>query len=183
VLSLIELDEALERGAKAIALIDRRIADRAPQELVEALDRRFAGLSVWRRWLSAGWHRAARQVCQQQAAETHARMFSALMDGYQLICSRLERTLAEHQIRRLECVGRAVDPSTMTVVELTDDPQAAPETVVAELRPGYTWRGHVIRFAEVRAVRNERSQEQSHPGAEEDIGLTHFERQTPWKPS
>ncbi len=169
VLSLIELDEALERGAKAIALIDRRIADRAPQELLEALDRRFAGLSVWRRWLSAGWHHAARQVCQQHTAETHARMFSALMDGYQLICTRLQRTLAEHQIRRIECVGHPVDPTRMMVVELIDDPQVAPETAVAEFRPGYTWRGAVVRFAEVRAVRRERFVEPEEPGASDEI--------------
>jgi molecular chaperone GrpE len=153
VLSLIELDEALERGAQAIALLDRRIAERAPQELLDALDRRFADMSAWRRWLSADWHRVARQVCQQQAAETNARMFAALMDGYRLICVRLQRTLAEHQIRRLQCVGRPVDPQQMTVVELSDDPQVASETVVAELRPGYTWRGTVVRYAEVRAVR------------------------------
>ena len=120
-------------------------------------------------WWSAGWHREARTLCQEQAAETHARMFSALMDGYQLICARLQRTLAEHQIRRIDCVGRAVDPTTMTVVELTEDPQAASETVAAELRPGYTWRGTVVRFAEVRAVRRERTLEPVAAGPPDEL--------------
>lgn len=164
VLSLIELDEALERGAKVIALLDRRLTERAPAELVAALDQRFASLSRWRRWLAAPWHRAVRQVCEQQVAATHQRVFSALMEGYQLTQSRLQRALAEQQIRRLDCIGREVDPASMTVVDLSDDPQAAPETVTAELRPGYTWRGAVIRYAEVRAVRRVRPLEQ--PAAE-----------------
>ena len=159
VASLVELDEALERGAKAITLIDRRIAERAPQELVAVLDRQFAGLSGWRRWLAGRWHREVRELCREQMADTHGRMFSALMEGYQLTCARLRRALSQHQIRRIECLGRAVDPATMNVVELVEDPAAVPETVVAELRPGYTWRGTIIRYAEVRAVRRERPPE------------------------
>jgi molecular chaperone GrpE len=154
--ALIDLDEALRRGATAIELIDRRIAEQAPQQMQAALDERFAQLSTWRRWLSRRWQAEVRDVCQQQAAELHGRMFAALMDGYQLICARLQRTLAEREIRRMECLGRHVDPGQMTVVELIDDAAAEPETVVAELRPGYTWRNKVIRFAEVRAVRRER---------------------------
>jgi molecular chaperone GrpE (heat shock protein) len=42
----------------------------------------------------------------------------------------------------------------MTVVELVDAPGVPAESVVAELRPGYTWRERVIRFAEVRAARS-----------------------------
>ena len=41
----------------------------------------------------------------------------------------------------------------MTVIEVVDEPRDRPGTVVKELRRGYTWRGRVIRFAEVQAVR------------------------------
>jgi GrpE protein len=39
------------------------------------------------------------------------------------------------------------------VVELADAPDQPPHTVVEELRRGYTWRGRVLRLAEVRATR------------------------------
>jgi molecular chaperone GrpE len=41
----------------------------------------------------------------------------------------------------------------MKVLELVEAPGVAPETVVDELRPGYVWRGLVVRYAEVRATR------------------------------
>jgi molecular chaperone GrpE (heat shock protein) len=41
----------------------------------------------------------------------------------------------------------------MTVIEAVDDPAHAPGTVVEETRPGYTWKGKVLQYAEVRAVR------------------------------
>ena len=41
----------------------------------------------------------------------------------------------------------------MTVIEVVDDPDRPPGEVVDEVRRGYTWRGRVLRFAEVRASR------------------------------
>ncbi len=61
--------------------------------------------------------------------------------------------LSEHRIERLTCLGRRVDPARMRVIELVDAPGVAPETVMDELRPGYVWRGQVVRYAEVRATR------------------------------
>jgi molecular chaperone GrpE len=155
VTALIELDEALERGVKAVAIMERRFVQQSPQQLLETLDERFARLRAWRRWLGGRWHREVRQLCQDQEAETLVRAFAALAEGYQLVRSRLQRVLAEQQIQRIACVGQHVDPTAMTVVELVDDPHAMPETVVDELRPGYTWRGQVVRYAEVRAVRGQ----------------------------
>jgi molecular chaperone GrpE len=42
----------------------------------------------------------------------------------------------------------------MTVLEVIDVPEKPAGTVVKELRRGYTWRGRVIRYAEVQAVRS-----------------------------
>ena len=53
----------------------------------------------------------------------------------------------------IDAVGRPVDPEQMIVVEVVDDPSAEPGEVVEEVRRGYTWRGRVLRLAEVRAAR------------------------------
>jgi len=80
-------------------------------------------------------------------------LLASLGDGYQLICGRLQRMLSEHRIERLACAGQSVDPAQMRVIELVDAPGVPPETVVEEIRPGYAWRGRVVRYAEVRATR------------------------------
>ena len=151
--SLIELDEALRRGARAVAAAQQRLSEETPRRLVESLEQRFARQSAWQQWRSRPWQAEVLQCCRQLVAETQGPLLASLGDGYQLICGRLQRMLAEHRIERLACVGQSVDPSRMSVIELVDAPGVAPETVVEEIRPGYVWRGIVVRYAEVRATR------------------------------
>jgi hypothetical protein len=80
-------------------------------------------------------------------------MFNSLLEGYGLIHKRLRRAMASEQVAHIPCEGKPVDPEVMTVIEVVDEPQQEPGTVARELRRGYTWRGRVIRFAEVQAVR------------------------------
>jgi len=151
--SLIELDEALRRGEKAVTAAQRRLLEETPQRLVDGLQQRFADLSAWQRWRSRPWQAEVLPLGRQLVAETQTPVLSTLAEGYQLISARLQRMLSEHRIERLTCLGRRVDPTRMKVIELVDAPDAAPETVVDELRPGYVWRGQVVRYAEVRATR------------------------------
>lgn len=151
--ALIELDEALRRGARAVAASQQRLSEETPRRLVEQLEQRFARRSAWQRWRSGPWQAEVLQCCRQLVAETQDPLLASLGDGYQLIRGRLHRILAEHRIERLACIGQSVDPSQMRVIELVDAPGVAPETVVEEIRPGYVWRGLVVRYAEVRATR------------------------------
>src|SRR4029077_14541447 len=80
-------------------------------------------------------------------------VFDSFLEGYNLIHKRLARVLSAEQVSHIECVGKPVDPELMTVIEVVDEPRDQPGTVVKELRRGYTWRGRVIRYAEVQAVR------------------------------
>lgn len=151
---LIALDEAFTRGAAAFSLTHKQMTETAPNRLREELDARFARLPWWRRRLSSRWHRVVREQATAALARITEEEFAAVMQGFDLIHSRIERALQRHDIRRTDCVGRLVDPTRMSVVELVDDPHAEPETVIEEVRPGYLWDDRVIRFAEVRAVAN-----------------------------
>jgi molecular chaperone GrpE len=153
VMTLIELDEALERGEWAFVATEQQMLEQAAHDLEQALTERFAGLSAWQRWRAQPWHATAQQVGRTHIEGLSQRVLAPLREGYELIRSRLQRLLAEHGVRRIDCVGGAVDPARMTVVELVDDPQAEPGTVLDELRPGYYWRDRVLRFAEVRVAR------------------------------
>lgn len=151
--SLIELDEALRRGARAVAVSQQRLSEDLPRRLLEDLEQRFAGQSAWQRWRAGPWQAELLQSVRQLVAQTQGPLLASLGDGYELICGRLQRMLAEHRVERLACRGQAVDPARMRVVELVEAPGVPPETVVEEIRPGYAWRGRVLRYAEVRATR------------------------------
>lgn len=151
---LVALDEALERGARAFAAIHRQMTDSAPRRLHETLHEGFRRLPWWRRRLFRSWHQHVLRHSAEALARVTEEEFASLMQGYGLIRARADRALTQHSVRRIECVGRRLDPAQMTVVELVDDPHAEPETVVDEVRPGYLWEDRVIRFAEVRAVRS-----------------------------
>ena len=80
--------------------------------------------------------------------------FEALLEGYDLIRSRLRRALQAEGIERIECLGRPVDPERMLVLAVVEDPNRPPGEVIEEVRRGYTWRQRVLRAAEVRASRS-----------------------------
>lgn len=151
--SLIAWHEAVGRGIQAFVTTHRQATTAGTRRLRETLDEQFARLPKWRQWLARSWHTEVTSLCAASFGRLSEDDFRGVTQGFTLIQSRLDRSLKEHEIQRIECAGRRVDPTEMTVVELVDDPQAAPETVVEEIRPGYSWRGQVLRFAEVRAVR------------------------------
>ncbi|MEO8496471.1 MAG: nucleotide exchange factor GrpE [Planctomycetota bacterium] len=151
--ALANLDESLARGAEAIAASHRQAAQAVPRQLRDALDERFQELSWWRRRLSRSWHRQVQTACQNELSAAMNESLNRVMEGYGLIQARLRRVMQEQGIERIACVGKPADAARMTVVELVDDTDAAPGSVLEEVRPGYTYRGSVIRFAEVRAAR------------------------------
>jgi molecular chaperone GrpE len=155
--TLTGLHEALVRGEKAFRAAERQLPQSLAEELRQSLQREFQNAPAWRRWLSGSWLSEAQRQCGEQVAQTGASELGKLLEGYTLIVRRLERDLEAHGVRRIETLGRRVDPQLMTVVELVDDPQLPPETVVEELRPGYLRGDRLIRFAEVRAVAARRS--------------------------
>jgi molecular chaperone GrpE len=119
--------------------------------LVDAVDERFRRQSWLRRLLTADYHRQVQNVVRG-AGWLRGELLDAIIEGYGLIQARLARVMASEQIERIACEGRPVDPERMIVLEVVDDPDRPPGTVVKELRSGYTWRGRLLRYAEVQAA-------------------------------
>jgi molecular chaperone GrpE len=152
--ALADLDEALDRGRSEIVKARRRLVDEAAAELAGGLEALYKGQSWFRRRRTRTYHEAVREVVRQHGPEAGRPLFDALLEGYNLIQARLRRAMDAEQIHRIEAVGRPVDPGRMTVIEIVDDPKRPPNEVVDEVRRGYTWRGRVLRYAEVRAGRS-----------------------------
>jgi len=150
--ALADLDEALARGQREIERARRLIADEAVRGLEAALNDLHRRRSwIGRRFLRS-YHQEVIETVQRESL-TRRELFESFLEGYGVIQNRLRRVLAAEQVKHIPCEGNPVDPELMTVIEVVDEPRDRPGTVVKELRRGYTWRGRVIRYAEVQAVR------------------------------
>ena len=151
--ALADLDEALERGRVEIEKARPRLVEQPDAALVAALDAHLARQWWYRRLWYRSYHAAIRAIVVRQGPETRLPFFEALLEGYDLIRSRLRRTLQSEQVERIESLGRPVDPERMLVLEVVEDPDRPPGEVIEEVRRGYTWKQRVLRPAEVRASR------------------------------
>ena len=153
--ALIDLDESLIRGERVIKTARQRILHDAHEELKDLrqrLDSLYQAQSWWRRALCRPWQQATKDIYAGRTLDTQRKIFDSLIEGYDLIQSRLQRTLHDQRILRVECVGKAFDPHRMSAVETISDLSQSPGIVIEEVRPGYVWQGKVIRFAEVKVV-------------------------------
>ncbi len=153
--ALVELAESLERCRGVIEGAKHRVLKDVHDEFKEGrdrLDELFRAQPWWRRILCRPWHKAARGLYSDHAADTYRNIFDSLLEGYDLIENRLRRTMVQRSIVRIACLGEQADPNRMNVVEVVGDPTRRPGTVIEEVRPGYCWDGRVLRFAEVKAV-------------------------------
>ena len=146
-----DLHEALDRGRNAIEKAGRRLIEEPTQLLTDALDRQFRAQSWIRRRMTRGYHLQALGVVQD-AIRARRELFDSILEGYGLIQNRLGRVMKSERIERISCEGNPVDPERMIVIEVVEDENRPPGTVVKELRSGYTWKGRLLRYAEVQAA-------------------------------
>ena len=150
--ALADLDEALVRGEREIDRARRLIADESVRGLENSVLELFRARSWIRRRFLRSYHHEVIEVIRRDGP-MRQELFDSFLEGYGLIQKRLRRALLSEQVMHIPCEGKPVDFERMTVIEVVDEPRDQPGTVVKELRRGYTWRGRVIRFAEVQAVR------------------------------
>jgi molecular chaperone GrpE len=150
--ALADLDQALLRGEREIERARRQIAAESLDRLESNLETLYRRRSWLKRRILRSYHH---EVIEALRNDRPARdqLFDSFLEGYGLISKRLRRVLASEQIAPIPCEGKLVDPELMIVIEVVDEPRDRPGTVVNELRRGYTWKGRVIRCAEVQAVR------------------------------
>jgi len=68
-----------------------------------------------------------------------------LGEGLSMVIGNLEAALASVGVERIECVGKPFDPSIHEAAEKVEVGSGGTDIVVDELRPGYTFRGQVLR--------------------------------------
>jgi molecular chaperone GrpE len=151
--ALADIDVALDRGRAEIEKVTLRLIDDSVRVVDSVLDELLAGESWFQRFLLRSIDRRTRELARRRG-EARRNLADALIEGYGLIQNRLRRALKSERIEAIECIGHAVDPERMTVVEVVDAPGLPPGQVVEEICRGYTWKGRLLRYAEVRAARS-----------------------------
>ena len=71
-------------------------------------------------------------------------------EGQVMALKRFEQLLAEYQVRAIDCVGKRLDPATMSAVETAQDATHENGMVLQELRKGFLFKGQVLRLADVK---------------------------------
>jgi molecular chaperone GrpE len=171
--ALATLDEALDRCRVEIERARIVGTEQTPRKLGEALDRMHKSLPWLRRFLLRRYHRQAKEAAQRAAQGMNQDWLQSLLEGFDLIQNRVRRVLKSEAIEPISCLGFPVDPERMIVIETTDTSDRPPQTVIEELRRGYTWRGRILRLAEVRAVRGQRISGHEEPTGEADPPVRH----------
>ena len=63
---------------------------------------------------------------------------------------RFDQLLQRHNVQAIDCIGKLLDPSTMSAVEIDRNPKLENGIVIEELRKGFLFEGNVLRLAEVK---------------------------------
>jgi molecular chaperone GrpE len=152
---LLDLDDTIAHAIIGLQDVARHSQNENPwQQLLGQLDSEAARLPAWRsllvRW---GWSWAREQLLRAERTGSAPAVISSVIEGLTILGTKIGRALADQGVRPLTCLGQRVDPNAVRVVDVVVDARTPPETVVSELRKGYTWNGEIIRVAEVRATR------------------------------
>jgi len=84
------------------------------------------------------------------SAKQDVRFIESFKEGQSMTLKRFEQLLQRHHIYAIDCVGKLLDPRTMSAVEIGLDPKLDNGIVIEELRKGFLFGSSVLRLAEVK---------------------------------
>ena len=89
-----------------------------------------------------------------------------LLDGLKMVHKKLAAALGTAGLSRIDCVGKPFDPSLHEAVEKVQGKVEGVDVVSKEIRPGYTFRGRVVRPSMVKVELALRARGGQEAGAE-----------------
>ena len=78
------------------------------------------------------------------------RFIKSFKEGQSMTLKRFEQLLQRYNVHAINCVGKQLDPRTMTAVEITHNPKLDNGIVIEELLKGFLFEENVLRLAEVK---------------------------------
>lgn len=108
-------------------------------------------LMVWVQKVRAGLE--DKEAVQADALDKVQKGLDSLRTGYNMSLRRIERLFPQFDLEEIDCIGQAYDPEEMEAVETVSSSSLPSGSVAEVVRPGYTRKGRIFRFAQVRVVR------------------------------
>lgn len=112
-------------------------------EFVDIYDRLTAGLHILE-----GYRPVKKLFKRSRDKDIH--FIQRFHEGQRMTLNRFERLLLDYHIRPIDCVGKALDPTTMTAIATGHEPELGNGVVLEELRKGFLFNDRVLRLAEVK---------------------------------
>jgi len=112
-------------------------------EIVELYDRLSTGVNVLQNYQPVN-------ALFKHSRKKDIHFIERFKEGQLMTMRRFEQLLQRYQVRAIECVGKLLDPVSMSAVETGDNPQLENGIVLEELRKGFLYQNQVLRLAEVK---------------------------------
>ena len=110
-------------------------------EIVDIYDRLSVGFGVLQNYhpVSSLFNHSKKQ---------DVRFIKSFKEGQSMTLKRFEQLLQRHNVYPIDCIGKLLDPRTMSAVEISHDPKLDNGIVTEELRKGFLFEENVLRLAE-----------------------------------
>jgi len=112
-------------------------------ELVDVYDRLTVGFGVLQ-----NYHPVAALFSHSKKQDVD--FIGSFKEGQTMTLRRFEQLLQRHRVVPIDCVGKMLDPRTMSAVEVVHDAKRDNGVVIEELRRGFLFEDQVLRLAEVK---------------------------------
>ncbi|WP_428357375.1 nucleotide exchange factor GrpE [Methyloprofundus sp.] len=136
-------------AAELLASEDRQAQQQAEQmrtmllEMVDLYDRLSTGVDVLNNYRPVN-------ALFKHSKTKDVQFIKQFKQGQQMTLRRFEQVLHQYQVRAVDCLGRKLDPLTMTAVETEENFEREHGIVLQELRKGFLYQDQVLRLAEVK---------------------------------
>lgn len=112
-------------------------------DMLDMYDRLSSGMDVLQKYRPVN-------ALFKHSRKKDVRFVQRFKEGQLMSIRRFEQLLQGHQVKVIECVGKMLDPVTMTAVEIGDESDCNNGIVLEELRKGFLYQDQVLRLAEVK---------------------------------
>jgi molecular chaperone GrpE (heat shock protein) len=135
---------------RAVAAAQQSELNRRRREASEskAIQHYFLGMNAIARWFA----RPLLTFVTEQRHANEQTTDNPAVEGLNLLLARLRRMMQEHQIQRIDALGKAFDAETMNAIGTVESQDYSSGYVAEQLSPSYRWRGSLLRFADVRVT-------------------------------
>ncbi len=137
------LADELVTHSKRLQLMRSETLRMVLMEIVDIYDRFTVGFGILQNYtpISSLFSHSKKQ---------DVRFIKSFKEGQSMTLKRFEQLLQRHDVYAIDCVGKLLDPRTMSAVEIGHNPELDNGIVIEELRKGFLFEENVLRLAEVK---------------------------------